>query len=405
MTTTLFKDQAKRLAEHLTRVHGIKLKHASILEAVAGLHGRPDWNTLVACGAAGETTPAALQPVSAPLGTSDAMSLHDWISFAVRDDLSELVFSPERDGYAVFGRRDGTRVSLYRGQRAHFELLVDEFNHRVEVDARGGSLVKGQFMFEQGAAGFTVSALAMPLDSKGTCLTLGWTNPKETLWALADLGISKLASWRRAIAQPAGMCIIAGAIVSGTTTTLAASVNDLLRMGRSVQVLDPELGESVVPGAHQGDAGDQTFDVLVLGDLRTARQLTQAVEAASRGQMVLAAVQAYTPDEALRRLREAGATEAQLNTLVRGVLVQNLVRRTCTQCKGVGCSLCRNSGYKGRTMVSECVAAAAGGSILREVDQFRTAPTIAADAVSKARASVTDMRELERVFGALIFEA
>jgi len=48
MSSDLFKAEAKRLADHLADTHGIKLKHTSILSAVAALHGARDWNTLIA---------------------------------------------------------------------------------------------------------------------------------------------------------------------------------------------------------------------------------------------------------------------------------------------------------------------------------------------------------------------
>jgi ABC-type uncharacterized transport system ATPase subunit len=48
MSIDLFKAEAKRLADHLAETHGIKLKHTSVLSAIAALHGARDWNTLIA---------------------------------------------------------------------------------------------------------------------------------------------------------------------------------------------------------------------------------------------------------------------------------------------------------------------------------------------------------------------
>lgn len=60
MTIEFFKAQASRLADHLADKHGIKLKRASVLEAIASVHGVRDWNTLRASAAC----------LSAPLSTS-----------------------------------------------------------------------------------------------------------------------------------------------------------------------------------------------------------------------------------------------------------------------------------------------------------------------------------------------
>lgn len=48
MSSIVLKAQAQRLADHLSRVHGVKLKHSAALEALAEMQGAADWNTLQA---------------------------------------------------------------------------------------------------------------------------------------------------------------------------------------------------------------------------------------------------------------------------------------------------------------------------------------------------------------------
>lgn len=52
MSVEQYKAQAKRLANRLESVHGVKLKHSSILDAIADLHGAQSWHHLVAGGGA-----------------------------------------------------------------------------------------------------------------------------------------------------------------------------------------------------------------------------------------------------------------------------------------------------------------------------------------------------------------
>lgn len=68
MTADLYKAEATRLAEYLAETHGIKLKHTSILAAVATLHGARDWNTLIARNKPGllERAAAVFSPSSPP---------------------------------------------------------------------------------------------------------------------------------------------------------------------------------------------------------------------------------------------------------------------------------------------------------------------------------------------------
>jgi hypothetical protein len=63
MSIDFLKAQANRLAHHLADKHGIKLKHAAVLEAIAAVHGVRDWNTLRAAAAPGyQPGPLALEP-------------------------------------------------------------------------------------------------------------------------------------------------------------------------------------------------------------------------------------------------------------------------------------------------------------------------------------------------------
>lgn len=69
MSVDLYKAEADRLYEHLSRKHGVKLKKSSILESVAILHGHPDWNTLVAV-TRDQPDLLATSPAPAPLSVA-----------------------------------------------------------------------------------------------------------------------------------------------------------------------------------------------------------------------------------------------------------------------------------------------------------------------------------------------
>lgn len=47
MSVVDLKAQANRLGKHLAETHGVKIKHTSLQEAVAAVHGERDWNTLL----------------------------------------------------------------------------------------------------------------------------------------------------------------------------------------------------------------------------------------------------------------------------------------------------------------------------------------------------------------------
>lgn len=400
MTDTIFKIQAKRLAEHLARVHGVKLKHASILEAIAGLHGRPDWNTLAACGAASESSIlAVISSISAPADAVVAhfdMSIDGWVGRALAQGLNEITIVPTVDDYAVFARRDGIREEWHRGPRIEFNQLEVELNERTSRWTGGG---ERELVVQGSGAPMTVRAFSTQMggvDAK--FLRLRWASPKNVFRSLDSLGITALAQWRRGITQAGGLCLAVGSAGAGLTTTLAASAVELINMGRTVQILDPDLEEGTVAGAYYGECGHESFDVLVFGEIRGVSEMRQAFEAATRGKLVLASLHAMDTNSALLRLKDFGATDEHLSALMKAVLTHKLVRRVCGECSGAGCAACHSSGYRGRTLVSECVIAGIDQQIF-EVGRQRMTPSLLGDARAKFIAKVTDERELVRVFG------
>lgn len=110
MTIEFFKAQASRLADHLADKHGIKLKRASVLEAIASVHGVRDWNTLRASAACLSAPPDRYTEVQAGLadvpphvlviGSQDvgaAVLLEQMAVQHIEDGGGLLYFSPHPD--------------------------------------------------------------------------------------------------------------------------------------------------------------------------------------------------------------------------------------------------------------------------------------------------------------------
>lgn len=89
MSTPIFKAQATRLALHLADKHGIKLKHASVLEAIAALHGARDWNTLSASSGAGAEL--SLAGVSAQPQPGERLQMTPVCAGSLNDTMASLL--------------------------------------------------------------------------------------------------------------------------------------------------------------------------------------------------------------------------------------------------------------------------------------------------------------------------
>jgi len=120
-------------------------------------------------------------------------------------------------------------------------------------------------------------------------------------------------------------------------------------------------------------------------------------------------VHAGSVAETVVRLRELGLELASLESALRIVTAQRLVRRLCTSCGGGGCPRCHETGYRGRSAVGEVVtigpqglrSIATGDSAALEAACVREAKmepmAVHADALVRQR--VTTVEETQRVLG------
>jgi len=230
---------------------------------------------------------------------------------------------------------------------------------------------------------------------------------------LDRLGISHVGDWRRAVDRRHGLCLVCGPTGSGKSTTLTATVREMDRLGRAIYSIEDPVeyrmaytGQVNVNPAVKLDFARvvRTFmradpDVIVLGEVRDEETAQIAVRAADTGHMVLTTLHTGSVNGAIDRLRHLGVPAHDIKSLLRGVLVQSLVRTICRACHGAGCEACGNAGYAGRTAVSECAVFDEPGAVVAAAKGARNWRSLYEDAVAKFHAGVTTAAELRRVFG------
>ena len=132
----------------------------------------------------------------------------------------------------------------------------------------------------------------------------------------------------------------------------------------------------------------QDPDVIMVGEIRDLETAQMAIQASLTGHLVLSTVHTNSAAATVMRLADMGVEDYLLASTLTGVLAQRLVRRLCTHCaapaqasrllleklggsrrdvgglrKKVGCPACRNTGYHGRTTISELLVM---GDAIRE---------------------------------------
>lgn len=273
---------------------------------------------------------------------------------------------------------------------------------------------------------------------------------KENVLALDRLGVEgdNLRKLRDAIHAPHGILLITGPTGSGKTTTLYAILRELNQPEKNITTIEDPV-EYVIPRINQiqiHPPGGLTFasglravlrqdpDIIMIGEIRDEETAKIAVHAALTGHLVLSTLHTHDAAGSVTRLFNMGIEPYLLAASLRGVLAQRLVRRICPECKteeripehvlertgirrhpwapsvfyrGIGCSWCQYTGYKGRIAISEMIfaddevreliSAQASEPTLRKHLEKRGFRTMADDGLRKVAQGITTLEEYLRV--------
>jgi type IV pilus assembly protein PilB len=259
---------------------------------------------------------------------------------------------------------------------------------------------------------------------------------------LEGLGIAPevIERLKKAFRQPGGLVLCAGPVGSGKTTTLYAIINHLNAMDKAIVTIedpieytidhvaqiqvDPEAGFGIDEGVRSMLRQDP--DICVVGEVKERETAHLAIQAALAGITVLSTFCWNDAAGALVRLADMGLEPSLLASSVVCIIGQRLLRKICEGCKeayapprpilesinvyetvplyrGNGCPVCRNTGYRGRTAVSEflfmddelrnLILARAPLADIEKAAQAGNMRTMREDAVRKALLGITTLEE------------
>ncbi|HEV3139490.1 MAG TPA: GspE/PulE family protein [Vicinamibacterales bacterium] len=211
---------------------------------------------------------------------------------------------------------------------------------------------------------------------------------------LASLGVHApmIDQYRELIRRPEGLILITGPTGSGKTSTLYASLGELVEGGKNITTIENPV-EYEVQGINQGQINEKagfTFakglravlrqdpDVIMVGEIRDSDTLTTAVEASLTGHLVFSTLHTNSAIGTITRLLDMGIEPYFLASGVLAIVAQRLVRQICTNCsttlpvpagvahlfgdnvpellrRGAGCADCRGTGFSGRKGIYEMV--------------------------------------------------
>jgi general secretion pathway protein E len=207
---------------------------------------------------------------------------------------------------------------------------------------------------------------------------------------LEDLGLpSEIATnLAKLLCETSGAILVTGPAGSGKSTTAYACLRDIARHAagrRSLVSLEDPI-EVAVPGVSQSQVSEaagfdlptglrslmrQDPEVILVGEIRDPATAVTVFQASLTGHLVLTTLHAGSAARGLARLVDMGIEPYLVRSGLRAILSQRLVRRLCNCSRSatddsellglpletariaVGCSECRQTGYRGRLVLAE----------------------------------------------------
>lgn len=337
---------------------------------------------------------------------------------AMRIKASDIHIMPRPYSYTVLTRRDGVLHPVHEGPRDEYIALMSRVKDLAKMDmAERRRPQDGGFSMDYSGRVVSFRVTTIPTVD-GERMVVRILDQDSVILSLDKLGISRIDEWRRAVSRPNGLCLICGPTGSGKTTTLSATIREMNFLERAIYTaedpveyripyvgqvnINPTVGLDFAGSTRSFMRGDP--DVIVLGEVRDEDTARNALRAAETGHLVIATLHTGSIREAVGRLRDLGVAPYELKHLLRGVLVQRLMRIYCVDCHGAGCSMCGNTGLRSREVVSEVAYFRGEVEVQQVLDGIVSWPSLEADAKSKVLAGKSSVQEFTRVFGKTLDE-
>ncbi|PCJ16843.1 MAG: type II secretion system protein GspE [Candidatus Cloacimonadota bacterium] len=268
--------------------------------------------------------------------------------------------------------------------------------------------------------------------------------------AMDQLGFNDyvLKNFHQMIKAPNGIILVTGPTGSGKTSTLYAALKEIDSTEKNVITIEDPV-EYRLSNINQGQVNvkagfsfasglrsmlRQDPDVIMVGEIRDLETAEISIRASLTGHLVFSTLHTNDASGSLNRLIDMGVEPFLVASAIIGAMAQRLVRTTCPECKspvkvsdrlfgelgisrervgnvqfyrGKGCSNCKNTGYTGRTCITELLI---NGEDIRELVVRKSSTTmikvaskkggmktLREDGLAKAVRGITTLQEVLRV--------
>ena len=366
---------------------------------------------------------------------------------AIKENASDIHVETFEKRLVIRFRIDGILREMVQPKRELATLLVSRIKVMAKLDIAEKRVPQdGRISLRVGGREVDIRVSTLP-SANGERVVLRLLDKQAGRLTLQHLGMSERDRqlMTESVKKPHGIILVTGPTGSGKTTTLYASLVSLNDGTRNILTVEDPI-EYHLEGIGQTQVNskvEMTFarglrailrqdpDVVMIGEIRDRETAEIAVQASLTGHLVLSTLHTNTAIGAVSRLVDMGIEPFLLSSSLLGVLAQRLVRVLCPACKqpyaadaaecallgvdpatpptlhhAVGCSECRQLGYRGRTGIYELVMfddalrtlvhnGASEQEMTRHARTF--GPSIRDDGMRKVREGATTLEEVLRV--------
>jgi len=369
---------------------------------------------------------------------------------AIKLGASDIHFEPYERTFRVRYRIDGVLrrdmslpIQIKNAMTSRLKIMakLDIAEKRLPQDGR----IKLR-MGKGGEMDFRVSAIPTLFGEK---VVLRLLDKSALQLDMTKLGFeeSSLADLKAAIHRPVGMILVTGPTGSGKTTTLYSALSELNKETENIITAEDPIEYNFM-GINQVQMHEEiglTFasslrsflrqdpDIIMVGEIRDFETAQIAVQAALTGHLVLSTVHTNDAPGTINRLIDMGIEPFLISSAVILILAQRLIRKICMDCrepikvhpqllidlgippdevksfqvyKGKGCSICNNTGYKGRLglyevmpmkeEIKELILSRASNSEIKKEAIRLGMKTLRQSGITKIKDGVTTIEEVLR---------
>ncbi|MEQ1790201.1 MAG: ATPase, T2SS/T4P/T4SS family [Rickettsiales bacterium] len=324
---------------------------------------------------------------------------------AIKFGASDIHFEPEGSFLRLRYRIDGLLVQIRSFHRDYWSAMV------VRIKIMSGMNIAESRNPQDGRISYNVMGrevdfrVATQPTVHGENIVMRLLDKEKSLVPLEDLGFTdnNVALLKKLLKRPEGIIIVTGPTGSGKTTTLYSILSYINDIETNIMTLEDPV-EYQLPLIRQSSVREgagldwltgmkslmrQDPDVIFVGEVRDADTALMAVRAALTGHQVFTTLHTNDAIGCIARLGDIGVPGHLLAGSLIGALAQRLARKLCTHCRvlrrateedcrilgvdagnapdiydAVGCSKCKNKGFKGRVAVIEILR------VDREMDEL-----------------------------------